>query len=458
MSDTPPSHRAPAGVPRRLRGTANGFREWLAPTLPEYQPSRARGSWLSFVYVLRRWLRIDRCTGLAASLTVETLLSMVPITSVVLFFVRLIDPAFGRKFLQIVAASLVPDTARADEVTDTIIEVGARANVDQLDGWGLLVVIVLAYWLFATLESTVNEIWRVKRRRRMITKFTMFYTLASLAPIVVLYSFAQPLLSKFTETVLVNPYLTTALALIFLNRFMPNTSVSWRAAIVGGLVSASLFELGKFGFGLYVSRVSMSTYESVYGGLAVWPVFLVWVYVSWMLVLLGLEVSFVVHHSKSVLREGFVPAQLRSEQLPPSTPGRTAARIMLAISDHWYKRRAPSNIELLTDRFGLGIGRTVQLVDFLEDAGLLVSVDGQRGYVPAEPLEHISLRRILGLFDGDLPNVRDDELSSMFASADNKTDEYLGDLTLADLVARTRDQQVSSQAAVEAPGDQSPVP
>jgi membrane protein len=383
---------------------------------------------------------------------------MVPITSVVLFFVRLIDPAFGRKILQIVAASLVPDTASADEVTDTIIEVGARANVDQLDGWGLLVVIVLAYWLFATLESTVNEIWRVKRRRRMITKFTMFYTLASLAPIVVLYSFAQPLLSKFTETVLVNPYLTTALALIFLNRFMPNTSVSWRAAIVGGLVSASLFELGKFGFGLYVSRVSMSTYESVYGGLAVWPVFLVWVYVSWMLVLLGLEVSFVVHHSKSVLREGFVPAQLRSEQLPPSTPGRTAARIMLAISDHGYKRRAPSNIELLTDRFGLGIGRTVQLVDFLEDAGLLVSVDGQRGYVPAEPLEHISLRRILGLFDGDLPNVRDDELSSMFASADNKTDEYLGDLTLADLVTSTRDQQVSSQAAVEAPGDQSPVP
>lgn len=434
------------------------MREWLAPTLPEYSPTPARASWLSFVYVIRRWLRIDRCTGLAATLTVETLLSMVPITSVVLFFVRLIDPAFGRKFLEMVAASLVPDTTRADEVTDTIIEVGARANVDQLDGWGLLVVIVLAYWLFATLESTANEVWRVKRRRRMITKFTMFYTLASLAPIVVLYSFAQPLLNKFTETVFVNPYLTTTLALIFLNRFMPNTSVSWRAAFAGGLVSASLFELGKFGFGLYVSRVSMSTYESVYGGLAVWPVFLVWVYMSWMLVLLGLEVSFVVHHARNVMREGFVPPQLRSEQLPPSTPGRTAARIMLAISDHWYKRRAPSDIELLTDRFGLGIGRTVQMVDFLEDAGLLVSVDGERGYVPAEPLEHISLRRILNLFDRDLPNVRDDELSSIFANADQKNDEHLGDLTLADLVTHDRDDESSPEHAVQAPNDDSPVP
>lgn len=427
----------------------DGVRQWLIPQVPEYSPSPARAAWLSVVYVVRRWLVVDRCTGLAASLTVETLLSMVPITSVILFFVRLIDPDFGRDFLEKLAASLVPEATHASQVTETIIEIGARAKIDQLGGWGLLVVIVLAYWLFATLESTTNQIWRVKRTRHLIVKFPMFYTIASLAPIVVLYSVAQPTLSKVTATVLVNPYLTTALAFILLNKFMPNTRVTWRAAISGGVVSAALFELGKVGFGAYVSRISLSTYESVYGTLAVWPVFLVWVYLSWMLLLLGLEVSFVVHHLNSVRREGYVPLQLRDEQLPPAAPGRTAARLMLAIADHWNRRRRPSSIDQLNDRFGLGVGKTALMVDLLEEHGFLLTIEGGRGVVPSQPLDQIRLQAVLDLFPEDLSASRDDELSRIFRALDDDISKRLDTLTLHDLVTRERAHEDVTRAAVE---------
>lgn len=440
-----PGSPDPAPLSTASRKTpVDRLREWLFPTQPEYSPSVGRRLWLTIVYILRRWLVVDRCTGLAASLTVETLLSMVPITSVVLFFVRVIDPGFGRKFLEKLFSTLVPEGANADRVTEQVIEIGSRANVDQLGVWGLLVVIVLAYWLFSTLESTANQIWRIKRTRHLVVKFPMFYTIASLAPIVVLYSLAQPVMERLSETVLVNPYVPTTLGLIVLNRFMPNTRVSWRAAVIGGVVSATLFELGKFGFGAYVSRISMDTYESVYGTLAVWPVFLVWVYLSWMIVLLGLEVSFVVHHDTSVRKEGYVPALLREEQLPSATPGRTAARLMLAIADQWARRRESSTVDQLNDRFGIGVARTSLTLDLLEQRRMIVTVEGEQGYIPGMPLDQITVSSILGLFAEDLPTRRDDELGRLFSDLDAEAAGRLGDLTLHDLVMRERESEATS--------------
>ena len=435
-----PGSPDPAPLSTASRKTpVDRLREWLFPTQPEFSPSTGRRLWLTIVYILRRWLVVDRCTGLAASLTVETLLSMVPITSVVLFFVRVIDPGFGREFLEKLFSTLVPEGANADRVTEQVIEIGSRANVTS---WGSGPARGHRLGLLAVLnpESTANKIQERPRHRGEVSHVLHHRSLA----IVVLYSLAQPVMERLSATVLVNPFVPTTLGLIVLNRFMPNTRVSWKAAFLGGVVSATLFELGKFGFGTYVSRISIDTYESVYGTLAVWPVFLVWVYLSWMIVLLGLEVAFVVHHDSSVRKEGYVPALLREEQLPSATPGRTAARLMLAIADQWARRRESSTVDQLNDRFGIGVGRTSLTLDLLEQRRMIVTVEGERGYIPGMPLDQITVSSILGLFTEDLPTRRDDELGRLFSDLDADAAGRMGDLTLHDLVMRERENEAAS--------------
>jgi len=399
-------------------------------------------------YIVRRWLFVDRSTGLAASLAVQTLLSIVPIAAVLMVFVRIVDPDFGHRFVTQVAEALIPPGASPDAIADQVISLGENADISNIGVWGFLGVVVLAYWLYSTLEKTANEIWRVKRSRPLVTKFTMFYTLASLAPVLVLYSLAQPILSQVTNTFLVTPFLTTAVGLIVLNRFMPNTQVHWWPAIAGGLLSAVLFEAGKLGFGFYVSRVSMATYQNVYGSAALLPVFVVWSYLSWLIVLLGLETAYVLHHLPTVRRQGYVPPGLREERLPPSSPGRTAARLMLAIADNYARRELGTSPEQLDERFDLGLGRVMDLIDRLEESDMLVAIteDAEPGYVPGRPLEQIQVLEVLDLFNRDVDRSRADVLGDLFHQMDRHRNKKLEGLSFHDLVTRERPHEDSAHA------------
>lgn len=414
-----------------------GICAWLLPRTPEHSPTPWRRAWLLAVYTVRRWLVIDRSSGLAASLALGTLLSVVPIAGVLLFFLRRLDPEWGRLFLARIARTLVPDSDRAEDITTRIVELGDNVRLDDLGPWGFLAVIVIAFVLFSTLERTFNEIWRTTRRRNIVAKFTMFYTLASLAPVVLFYSLAQPVLGDLTDALLVTPLLSTSLGLILLNRLMPHTPVHWVPAIVGGLVSAFLFETSKWGFGQYLSLVALHTYEGVYGTLAILPVFVVWSYLTWMIVLLGAEVAFVLHHVTSVAREGYVHPRHREQKRLQAAPGRTAARLLLAICDHYMKREKGTTTDALDTRFQIGLSRVVALVDRLEEQGFVVALQNDGGYVPARPPSQITLQAVLHMFDaGDLEQARDDELARLYDELDTAQAEQVGELTFADLVQR----------------------
>ncbi|MCA9699080.1 MAG: YihY family inner membrane protein, partial [Myxococcales bacterium] len=302
-----------------------------------------------------------------------------------------------------------------------------------------------------------NEIWRVSRSRSLIAKFTMFYTLASLGPIVIFYSLAQPVLANVGSWA-VTPVVTTSLGLILLNRFLPNQTVRWRAAVIGGLLSAALFEFGKIAFGQYLSMVAINTYEGIYGSLAILPVFVVWAYVSWLIVLLGAETTFVVHHLSSVAREGYVQPGHRVQRRLLPTPGRTAARLMLAIADNYdrgaeLRRNAPAGdedgpeklrsvgmtVDALNERFDIGLAPIVTIADQLERAGLIVALGGDQGYVPGLPLEQIELARVLHMFDGgDVKSARADSLAELFDELDELQGRKVGELDFQTLIVMER--------------------
>lgn len=439
----PPAHDAdgdPSGLGRWFgEGVtlARRLQSLLFPDRPVEEPSLWYRTWLLVVYTVRRWWSVDACPTLASSLTLQTLFSVVPLVGLFLFLVRLVDVDTGVQLVTYIAAALVPHTERASEVAQQVTLLASNVRLEQIGIFGFFGALALAYWLFSSLEHACNVIWRVTRQRKLVAKFTMFYTLSSLGPLLLLYSFAHPAMVEVSSALPILPFVATSAALVLLNRTVPFTDVRWSAALVAGVVSAFLFELGKYAFGIYVSHVAMSAYEGMYGPLAILPMFLLWTYVSWLIVLFGVELGFVLHHRRMISRLGWVDPAHRNEQRPQAAPGRTAARLLLAIADQWSRREKGTSIESLDERFDLGLATIGTMVDALEDAGYVLPVEGG-GFVPARPLEQIRLSEVLDLFGTDIARVRSDELARVFAELDERRDSLTHELTYADLVRAER--------------------
>ncbi len=423
-------------------------RAYLFPDIPQHGVSRGRKIWLLVAYTLRRWLQVDRATSLASTLSLQTLLSVVPVAGLLLTGVGLLGRESGGKLLQQIAIVLIPETDRAARIADAVFDLANNITVERLGLSGFLSALIVASLLFLTLEKTTNRIWGVTRKRSPINKFTMFWTLATLAPLIIIYSLAQPVFSEISEQSFIpTPILTTAVGLVLLNRFMPNNAVKWPAALCGGVLSALLFEVGKWGFGGYLAVVSH--YESVYGSLSVLPVFTLWTYVSWMLVLLGVEVSFVLQHLDVVEKEGFVNPSLRRDLLRPAPTGRMALRLMLAICDHYDLRNTGLTIAELEDRYQLGIEQTNAIIQRLGEAGFVLEMAAEEScYVPGRPLDQILVRDILVLFDApDLARVRrDDTLAKLFHKLDSDQERVFGRLTYQQLIEQSRSRRSSTRA------------
>jgi membrane protein len=415
------------------------LREQLAPSIPEYQPTRPRRAYLLAVYVIRRWIVEDRCGAKAAVLTIHTLLSTVPIIGLALLVVGLMDETRGAGLLHDLFRSFVPDTARAGELAYSTMELAGNVTFARLGPWGFLVTLVIAFALFASLERTFNRIWRVTRKRNVLVKFTMFYTLATLGPLLMLFSLAQPLFAEIGTTLGV-PLVTSTLGLVLLNRYLPFTEVGWRGAAIGGLLSAVLLELAKWGFGLYATRFALATYEGLYGSLAMLPILIIWSFMSWMVILLGAEVAYIVQQRPAIAHMGYVNRYLHERHEIGRPSGRTAARLLLAICDHYALRKLGTTQEELGDRFRLGLDLVNQLVSHLERAGYVIELDRPHALlIPALPLEQIRLDDVLEAFEQDKArHPRDDRLGELFEHLDGARERIVGELTYQDLVALPR--------------------
>ncbi len=407
----------------------------MLPAGPEYSPRRGRKIWLLAMYVFRRWLIEDRGTGLAALLTIHTLLSTVPIIGVALLLVGLMDEHAGAQLLQNMFRSLVPETSRAAEMAEGAMGLARNVTVGHLGGVGFVATLIIAFVLFLTLERTFNRIWRVARRRSLLVQFTMFYTLATLGPVLMVFSLATPLVAG-VSLVVGTPVVTSVIALVLLNRYLPYTLVRWQAALIGGVVSAVLLEFGKYAFGFYAARFALRTYEGLYGSLAILPILIVWSYASWLMVLLGAELTYAVHNRRAIALQGYVNRYVLERADYQRASGRTAARIVLAVCDHYARRQVGISIEALGERFRLGLDHVGEIVDALERRGFLFeTAEPIQVVIPAIPPEQIRLLDVLSLFDRDhTTHQRADELGARLDRLDGARAEIMGQITYADLV------------------------
>jgi membrane protein len=242
----------------------------------------------------------DDCFEAAAALSYTTLFALVPLSAVALGVIASFSEfaAWSERLTDFVFTNFVPAAAR---VVQSYLAQFA-ANAYQLTTIGVIALVVSALLLMSGIEETFNRIFRARARRSRVARFVVYWTVLTLGPVLVTaslglssYLFALPLIDEvdrewhFSERLLRwLPVVVTWVALWLAYTVIPATVVRLRHAAIGATVGTVLFELAKRGFAEYLARTS---YEQVFGALAVIPIFILWMYLLWLIVLLGASIA-----------------------------------------------------------------------------------------------------------------------------------------------------------------------
>jgi membrane protein len=271
-------------------------------TIPKFATSsldRER-SLVFFRFTWRRFIE-DRCLQTAGALAYTSLFALVPLTAAILGILAAF-PVFAEwrdQLTGFVFRNFVP--AAGDVVQGYLTEFAANAS--KATAIGILVLLFSAISLMMSIEDAFNRIWRVQTDRRAAARFVIYWTALSLGPLLVVaalaissYVFALPFIgaaemqfSIKAHVLSVLPFLIVWSALVAGYMVIPNRGVRVRHAAIGALIAAILFEAAKRGFAWYAT--GLASYEQVYGTLAIVPIFILWIYLSWIIVLLGASIT-----------------------------------------------------------------------------------------------------------------------------------------------------------------------
>jgi membrane protein len=253
--------------------------------------------WRRTVLSLRSRFREGHLGLTAGSLTFTTLISLVPLLTVMLalFTAFPIFSSFQGALEKYFLKSLIPDNI-ARPVLGALTEFAAKAN--KLGSVGLVLLGFTALALMLTIDRTLNSIWRVQRPRPIAQRVLVYWAALTLGPLLLggsltLTSLAisagqglvsnmpQPLAFLFGSV----EFVVLAAAFAGLFHFVPNTDVRWRHAWLGGMFVALGITAAKTGLAWYMKQVP--TFSTLYGAFATVPIFLIWLYLGWVIVLLG---------------------------------------------------------------------------------------------------------------------------------------------------------------------------
>ncbi len=277
------------------------FQQSLQQYLKEFWDNLSRFPWQDTAFTLRNRFREDHMGLTASSLTFTTSIALVPFFTVALAIFTAF-PMFSQMQGALQAwlvQSLIPDNI-ARQVLGYLTQFSRQAN--KLGIAGLAVLLVTAIALILTIDRTLNGIWRVKKARPLTQRILMYWAAITLGPLLLAASLALtsyvlsaskglvgalPGSLRFLLDVL--QFFLVAGGVAALYRFVPNTYVRWSHAWTGGLFVAAGIELAKRALTYYLSAVP--TYSLVYGAFATLPILLVWIYLSWVIVLMGAVIA-----------------------------------------------------------------------------------------------------------------------------------------------------------------------
>lgn len=355
--------------------------------------------------ILARWAHVvllgfvrDKCHLRATALAYATILAIAPLMAVALS----ISKALGLHDSAFMRAALLRITAGREELARSILTFVETSSVGTLGYLGTLALVLMAVAMVVTVESAFNAIWGVPKGRSLWRKFTDFFSVLVLSPMLVFLAVSftvslqsEALVQRMLEFTAINylhllalkvaPYVFVWLAFLFLYAFMPHTRVRLSSAAVGAIIAGTLWQLAQW---VYIRhQVTVTDYGAIYGSFAQFPLFLVWMYISWVIVLLGGEISYAAQHLRTFegeLRAGRATFRDRLE----------AAWLMLTcLAGCFEAGRGGLSGDALAERLGLPAKLVCDLCDSLAVNGLLLhgEVGGERTFILGRPAGSIRL-------------------------------------------------------------------
>ncbi len=422
----------------------NKFRTWLVYLL-------------KLIYATVRGFTENELTLRAMSLVYTTILSIVPL----LAFSISILKAFGvveNQLEPFLNNFLDPLGEKGTEITTQILEFINKINFGVLGVVGLLLLIYTSVSLIMKIEDSLNHIWNIKRGRSIIRRLSDYITILLIGP-VLMFS-AIGLTASFESNAIVQkvlsveplgmllllgakliPYLFVFLVFTFIYVVIPNTKVKFKSAFIGGAIAGIAWQTTGWVFAISVAK--STKYAAIYSSLAVLILFMIWIYVNWLILLIGAQIAY-CHQNLETLDLGKSIFQLSGK-----VKEKLSFMVMYLIGYNFYHNKEKWTEETLAAHLGLPSDPIEQTIKELENKNLILEVgEDSPYYVPARSIEAIKLAEIL---DATRINKETSMLESRYLSkpaVDNISENIdeaihgaLGELTLKDLVLNKIDTQ-----------------
>jgi len=353
----------------------------------------------------------DKCQLRASALTFYSLLSIVPVLAMAFGVAK----GFGLE--KILERQLYEKIPGQQEVIEKIVGF-ANSFLENTQG-GLIagIGVGILFWtvikVLGNIENSFNDIWGIKKARSIGRKFSDYLSIMLICPLLFIMSSSLTVLITSQVTMIVQkisllgaiaPIIMTLLKLLpygviwimftFIYVFMPNTKVSMSAGLLGGIIAGTIYQIIQWAYIAF--QIGVSKYGAIYGSFAALPLFLVWLQISWLVVLFGAEISFA---EQNVDTYEFEPDCLK---VSLSFKRSLALQITQLCVKNFTEEIAPWRAADISHHLELPIRLVNQIIFELSQAGILSEVkleDNQTGYQPALDVDKITIQKVLNIMD-----------------------------------------------------------
>jgi membrane protein len=398
-------------------------------------------------------------TSRAASLAYTTLLSLIPL---LVAFTQALQRYFRNLFPNF--------QAQIDNILNNIIPYQSPVisyhisrfaeNAQAASTFGVIVFIVITFRLFLAVEATINQIWKTRNARGYRQKIIAFTMLFFWGPVLMAISFTTTntleknryLRVLFKQDIIfsIAPIVVLFIAFTMLFWLVPSTRVRFSSAAVGAIVTTALFSLVRWGFGIYADHLFHGRFNLIYGALGLAIIFLIAIQILWVVILLGVEISYVYQNLYGLLR-----ATEQQVQDEPRFDLYFGLRALIEIARRFDRREEAPSSYRLAEQFGTTDSQMLRILRKLEDAQLVKEIGGDwAGFVPGCDPDRITIEEIVAQVEGlrrDVPEIHMDDreravIGDLFTKLTACMNNALDHHTIGALVRDLYGERVPSRA------------